>query len=127
LQLSTDLLTGLAIEYRFAASITVRDVDEAHRSGMPEKTQRQTTCASKVLAVSVTELRSLLAIAMGATGSACQKDGFHLSMPCPHDLQRVLDLPKELLCVHSVSAWYKPITQTLNNQTLNTELTVVIC
>ena len=30
-------LTGLATEYRFAASITVRDVDEARRSGMPER------------------------------------------------------------------------------------------
>lgn len=29
--------TALATEYRFATSVTVRDVDEAHRSGMSER------------------------------------------------------------------------------------------
>ena len=35
-------------ECRFAAPVTVKDVDDARRSGVPEKTQRQTTWASKV-------------------------------------------------------------------------------
>jgi len=37
----------------------------------------------------------LLAISMGATGSACPEKwhSFHLSMPSPRDLQRVLDQP----------------------------------
>ena len=35
-------------ECRFAAPVSVKDVDDARRSGVPEKTQRQTTWASKV-------------------------------------------------------------------------------
>ena len=45
------------------------------------------------LMVPVTGLRSLLATAMGVTGSTCQERWLHLSMPSPHDLQHVLDQP----------------------------------
>ena len=41
------------------------------------------------LTIPVTGLRSLLATAMGVTGSACQYiwlECFHLSMPSPYDL-----------------------------------------
>jgi len=43
--------------------------------------------------VPVTGLASLLATAMGTTGQCMLKDGFDLSMPSPHDLQRALDQP----------------------------------
>jgi len=38
----------LATEHRFAAPVTVRDVDKVHRSSVPEKTQRRITWASEV-------------------------------------------------------------------------------
>jgi len=48
------------------------------------------------LMVPVTGLGSLVAAVMGVTGNACQKswlECFHLSLPCPHVLQCVLDQP----------------------------------
>jgi len=41
-------MMGLATEYRFAAPVTMRDVDKVHRPSVPEKTQRWITWASEV-------------------------------------------------------------------------------
>ena len=38
----------LATEHRFAAPVTVRDVDKVHRSSVPEKTQRWMDWASEL-------------------------------------------------------------------------------